>query len=350
MDEVLELCRRVLGQASSAQQAAAQAHAEGRRGRVTKLAAAIKACRAVAAGASDEQPSTLPPDDQPSDSARPELAAAVARELSSASARLPEREREVLALRELLRLSYKQIARVMAIKPAAVPMLLAEARLRLQVQRRGMSADVGAACAEGERALRLLACRQDSEPVSAEDQEWLLEHMAQCEACERAHAAMLEASVCYRAWRPEEVPAPAVKAVEAVEEAVVVEAVEEAVVVEEVPGPVEPEEVRLPLNPRRFRVRLNPRRFRVRLNPRRFRLPLNPTRFRVRLNPRRFRLRLNPRRFPLPLNPRRFPLPLNPRRFPLPLNPRRFPLPLNPRRSRLPQNLRTPRCRSRRKF
>ncbi len=215
MDEVLELCRRVLGQASSAQQAAAQARAEGRRGRVTKLAAAIKACRALADGASDEQLPALPPDDQPSDSARPALAAAVARELSSASARLPEREREVLALRELLRLSYKEIARVMAIKPTAVPMLLAEARLRLQVERRGTSVELGAGCAEGERALRLLARRQDSEPVSAADQEWLLQHMAQCEACERAHAAMLEASVCYRAWLPEEAPTPVAEAVEA---------------------------------------------------------------------------------------------------------------------------------------
>ena len=47
---------------------------------------------------------------------------------------LNERQREVLALRELLRLSYDQIAYVLAIEPAAVAPLLARARLRLRLR------------------------------------------------------------------------------------------------------------------------------------------------------------------------------------------------------------------------
>ena len=209
MDEVLELCRRVLGQASSAQQAAAQAHAEGRRGRVTKLAAAIKACRALAEDASDEQPSELPPEDQPSTQLgrrsrrlSPASSRAPARDFPSASARCSPCVSCCASHTKRSRGRWRSSRRR---SRCCSP----RARLRLQVERRGTSADLGAGCAEGERALRLLACRQDSEPVSAADQEWLLQHMAQCEACERAHAAMLEASVCYRAWLPEEAPAPA---------------------------------------------------------------------------------------------------------------------------------------------
>jgi hypothetical protein len=48
--------------------------------------------------------------------------------------------------------------------------------------------------------------RQDREAVSLEDEDWLLEHLGSCESCPRLHAAMLEASVCYRAWR---IPDPA---------------------------------------------------------------------------------------------------------------------------------------------
>ena len=58
---------------------------------------------------------------------------------------------------------------------------------------------------ERDRTLRLLASRQDSEPVSEADHEWLLAHLAGCPSCDMAHAAMLEASVCYRAW-PREQP------------------------------------------------------------------------------------------------------------------------------------------------
>jgi DNA-binding CsgD family transcriptional regulator len=198
MDEVHELCRRVLGSGVLADEAAAQAHAAGRRSRITKLAAATEACRALAVRAAGEQASVL---DSDGGGAPGTLTAAVARELSQASARLPELDREALALRELLRLSYREIARAMQIKPATVAPLLANARLRLRAERRGPLPEPSSSCEERERALGLLARRQDSEPVTTANQEWLLAHMAQCPDCEVAHAAMLEASVCYRAWR-----------------------------------------------------------------------------------------------------------------------------------------------------
>ncbi len=82
---------------------------------------------------------------------------------------------------------------------AAAAPLLARARLRLRSERRD-TAEPGSDCAERDRSLRALACRQDSEPLSVEDDAWLREHLAGCVGCEMAHAAMLEASVCYRAW------------------------------------------------------------------------------------------------------------------------------------------------------
>ncbi len=195
MDEVLELCRRVLGDGELAEQAAAAANSEQTSDRIALLALAARACRERA----DAENGSATP--APSDEAAGGLARAVAHELAAATARLPERQREALALRELLRLSYEQISRVMGLDAAAVGPLLARARLRLRAERRGSSGDPNAApCAEHERALRILASRQDSEPLSHEDDEWLLAHLARCPTCEMAHAAMLEASVCYRAW------------------------------------------------------------------------------------------------------------------------------------------------------
>jgi hypothetical protein len=86
----------------------------------------------------------------------------------------------------------------MRIDPAAVGPLLARARLRLREERRGARPAAGT-CDEGERALRLLALRQDGEAADAQDADWLLAHIGDCEECGAAHGAMLEASVVYRA-------------------------------------------------------------------------------------------------------------------------------------------------------
>lgn len=194
MDEVLELCRRVLGDGDPAEQAAAAAHIRPTSDRLELLTVAAGECRARA-DAENGSPAEIP-----AGNTAPGLAPAVARELAAATQRLPERQREVLALRELLRLSYEQIARVMDVDVTAIAPLLARSRLRLRAERRGSGMPGAATCHEHDRALRILACRQDSEPLTREDDEWLLAHLASCSECGMAHAAMLEASVCYRAW------------------------------------------------------------------------------------------------------------------------------------------------------
>jgi DNA-directed RNA polymerase specialized sigma24 family protein len=195
MDEVEEFCLRVLGSPEAAADAAARARAEAGEERIARLSAAVRECRERA----DVREGGVPEAASRVGGGSSGLAAAVARELADSTARLPERQREVLALRELLRLSYEQISRVMSIDQAAVASLLARARLGLRAERRGWSAQDGE-CEHRDRALRVLASRQDSEPISVEDDGWVLAHMAACAPCETAHAAMLEASVCYRAW------------------------------------------------------------------------------------------------------------------------------------------------------
>ncbi|MGI8412437.1 MAG: sigma factor-like helix-turn-helix DNA-binding protein [Solirubrobacteraceae bacterium] len=195
MDEVHEFCRRVLGAGAAADEAALEARESTGAGRVEMLGAAGRACRARAAQRSSEGAADAEPPGAPAG-----LLEAVSLELAQANARLPERQREALALRELLRLSYDQISKVIGIEGAALAPLLARARLRLRAQRRGVALPGGSDCGERDRALRVLARRQDSEPLSGEDDLWLLEHLGVCAQCSQAHAAMLEASACYRAW------------------------------------------------------------------------------------------------------------------------------------------------------
>jgi hypothetical protein len=191
MDEVREFCVRVLGPGPAANDAVQEVRRTSSDGRVQALAAASRACRTRADGA---EPAPAQPD-----AAESTLAAAVARELAVANAALPERQREALALRELLGLSYEEIAQVIGIEAAAVGPLLARARLSLRAELRG-SAPEQSDCPDRDRSLRVLARRQDSEPAAEGDEAWLLEHLGTCRDCSQTHAAMLEASACYRAW------------------------------------------------------------------------------------------------------------------------------------------------------
>jgi DNA-directed RNA polymerase specialized sigma24 family protein len=196
MDEALRFCARVLIDPALAREAAEAAHAAAPDDRLALLAAAGVACR--------ERVSQLP---DPPRAAQlvagvggSELAAAVTREVAAACAQLAERHRETLALRELLALSYAEIAVVIRVEPAAVGSLLARARLRLRATLRGPFPSAEAPCEVADRSLRALARRQDGESLAAEQEDWLLEHLGSCEQCGRAHAAMLEASACYRGW------------------------------------------------------------------------------------------------------------------------------------------------------
>jgi Sigma-70, region 4/Putative zinc-finger len=202
VDEVRDFCARVLGPGEAALAAADEASRRPAEGRTELLAAAAQACRKRS-----EQTAVEPsaPDGAPDAS----LASAVARELAVATAKLPERHREVLALRDALGLSHEQIAAVMRIEATAVAPLVARARLQLRAERRGTPVDDPAGtCPERDQALRLLARRQDSEPLDGEEDNWLHAHLDECGSCRRSHAAMLEASACYRAWKPENLGVP----------------------------------------------------------------------------------------------------------------------------------------------
>ncbi len=199
MDEVLEFCVRVIGRGPAAEQVAGQARAEGA-DRLGQLAIAAAACRDRDSRSRPEEAGAGESVDGSAGGEASELRVAVARELESATAALPQLQREALALRELLQLPYAEMAGVMGVAQEAVGSLLAQARLRLRDERRG-PIDAGlASCPEPERALGLLASRQDGEPLAESDEEWLHAHLMDCPACETAHGAMLEASLCYRGW------------------------------------------------------------------------------------------------------------------------------------------------------
>jgi predicted DNA-binding protein (UPF0251 family) len=191
MDEVYEYCVRMLGAGAVAIHASHEAFVAGGSDRIDRLAGAVQACRGRALEASAAGP----------DEGSATLAASVAREVAQATDKLPADQREALALRDLVGLNHEQIARVLEIDRDAAAMLVARARLALRANRRGVDEEPDAACGERARVLAVMVRRQDHEKVSDEDEDWLLEHLGSCDSCVRVHAAMLEASVCYRAWR-----------------------------------------------------------------------------------------------------------------------------------------------------
>jgi predicted DNA-binding protein (UPF0251 family) len=196
MDEVYEYCVRMLGAGAVAVHASHEAFVTGGSDRLQRLAGAVQACRQRVG---DEGPgSGVLGEAGPGEAT---LADSVAREVADATAKLPSAQREALALRDLVGLSHEQIAQVLDIDRDAAGTMVARARLALRANRRGVELESGEECAERERALLLMVRRQDREPVSAADEDWMLEHIGSCESCSRVHAAMLEASVCYRAWR-----------------------------------------------------------------------------------------------------------------------------------------------------
>ncbi|MGA9857587.1 MAG: sigma factor-like helix-turn-helix DNA-binding protein, partial [Solirubrobacteraceae bacterium] len=150
------------------------------------------------------QPNGDRPPATPANLAHPHrLAAAVSGELREAADHLTPAQRELLALRELLGLSYPELATVTGLPEPEVALALAGARLDLRTALRGPSATV-ADCVERDRALQVIAGRQDGLAVSAADEDWLIGHLGHCRACGQAHASMLEASACYRAWAPDD--------------------------------------------------------------------------------------------------------------------------------------------------
>ena len=141
------------------------------------------------------------PGDPEDDPERSLLLAAGQEEIRAANATLPERQREVLALRELEELSYDEIAEIMDMNRNSVAQLISRARIGLRDALRGTAlASIATSSADCERALSLLAARQDRQ--RAADGDWLAGHLLECETCRLSREAMEEAGVSYRAWLP----------------------------------------------------------------------------------------------------------------------------------------------------
>src|SRR5256885_891432 len=117
-------------------------------------------------------------------------------DVREANERLPERQREVLALRELEELSYDEIAGIMDMNRNSVAQLISRARINLRDELRGTAlASVAASSPDCERALPLIAMRQDRQLEDPDDRAWLAEHLGACETCRVAAEAVQEAGV-----------------------------------------------------------------------------------------------------------------------------------------------------------
>ena len=194
MDEVYEYCVRMLGAGADANHASHESFVTGRDDRLQRLAGAVQACRTRA----QEAAAAMPDGDE---AGQTTLAESIAREVAAAASKLPPDQREALALADLVRLSHEEIAGALEIDPEATDLLIARARLALRAALRGVAPEPDEACNQRGRALAIIVRRQDHETVDVDDETWLLEHLGSCESCARVHSSMLEASVCYRAWR-----------------------------------------------------------------------------------------------------------------------------------------------------
>ena len=143
------------------------------------------------------------PGDLYGDPERAAMLTSLQADVRDANGRLPERQREVLALRELEELSYDEIAEIMDMNRNAVAQLISRSRIKLRDELRGTAlASIAASSPDCERALALIAMRQDRQLDDAGDRAWLAEHLAECDTCRVAQEAIQEAGISYRAWLP----------------------------------------------------------------------------------------------------------------------------------------------------
>ena len=174
------------------------------------LACARNACydmiegrRRVEPVAEHSQPRDPQPGDVGEDPERGALLKATREEVRAANAKLPARQREVLALREIELLSYDDIGEIVGLKRNAVAQLISRARIKLREHLRGSAlASVSASSPDCERALPLLTTLQDGEGAGAGELDWVRAHLAGCDTCRLSSAAMQEAGVSYRALAP----------------------------------------------------------------------------------------------------------------------------------------------------
>ncbi len=141
--------------------------------------------------------------DLDADPERAALAGAQAMSVQEANQRLPERQREVLVLREVEEMSYDDIAATMDMNSNSVAQLISRARTRLRSEMRvGSAAAFAASSPDCERARPLMSMRQDGESVPEDEQSWLDGHIGGCTSCQLAGEEMSEAGISYRAWTP----------------------------------------------------------------------------------------------------------------------------------------------------
>lgn len=120
--------------------------------------------------------------------------ATVKDDLAAAIARLPERQRHALELREAEGLSYEEIATSLGTGPDSVAQLIARAWVNLCDEREGTVLASIAPSAECERALPLIAAREDAQLDSGSpDAAWLDAHLGDCDRCRRGAEEIREA-------------------------------------------------------------------------------------------------------------------------------------------------------------
>jgi hypothetical protein len=129
-----------------------------------------------------------------------------------AAAHLGDAEREALELHDGAGAGYAEVADRLGIEPREVASVLADARLRVREAVRGapLPPVESPDCA---RARPLLAARQDGEPVSGDERDFLRAHVAACAACRTTRVALREGTLALRAAfgavpAPVVVPAP----------------------------------------------------------------------------------------------------------------------------------------------
>ncbi|WP_217923833.1 sigma-70 family RNA polymerase sigma factor [Miltoncostaea oceani] len=136
--------------------------------------------------------------------ADPQLSALVGAQgddVRAASARLPERHRLALALRELEGMGYEDIGRVLDITPGAVAQLLARARMGLRRELRLEQVDVGSMEPGCRARLGDIAALVDGE-LDPDRAHVLTQHLELCPSCRAAREAFEDAGRRYRAWLP----------------------------------------------------------------------------------------------------------------------------------------------------
>src|SRR5256885_5403950 len=136
------------------------------------------------------------PGDLDGDPERAAMLTALQADVREANGRLPERQREVLALRELEELSYDEIAEIMDMNRNAAAQLISRARIKLRDELRGSAlASIAVSSPDCERALALIAMRDDGQLEDPLELAWLEQHLAECDTCRVSVEAMHEAGM-----------------------------------------------------------------------------------------------------------------------------------------------------------